>query len=331
MLIRLIIIFASCLLSTPGLANPLSAPLPVMQMNPAMLRYFDPASEAARIEPSTDNAIGINQHYTTIFLADALPTPQRYFADMEIYVAELQFKRLITPRLAVRFDVLLLRPYKGVLDSAIRQFHNTFGMPDNGRHLRPDNIYNYQFSGAAGGWNSSPRWEPGNLSIGLKHLLHHDESLSLAVLAGAKLATANRSRGWGSGHADMAAGAAASWEDGTLFSHLNLWWVHPFNRSDLGYPVRDYFRSSLTAGWRPELFSSWLDMPASILVQVQGGTSPYRAGVLPLDRAPWLISFGANFLAASGHLWNLTFTENITQRSTQDFGLTMAVQIPVGE
>ncbi len=329
MLFRFILIFALYLLSISARADPLSEPLPVMQMNPAMLRFFDPAPDSAQTETAKQRTIVLNQHYASIFLADTLPAPSRYLADMELYIAELQFNYAISQNLAGRITTPLFYSHKGFLDHTIYQFHKTFGLPDGGRSLRVHNSYGYRFVGATDGWNASQRWELGNINMRLKYRTFHDDTLDLALLAGIKLPTASKSRGWGSNNSDLAVGAVASWKSGIFFSHLTAWWIHPFTRSEFGHPVKDYYRGALVTGWKSERFSSWLGMPAALLIQAQGGTSPYRTDVAQLDRDPWLISFGARFMATKGYAWNLTFTENITQNSTQDFGFSLGVQIPL--
>ncbi len=65
------------------------------------------------------------------------------------------------------------------------------------------------------------------------------------------------------------------------------------------------------------------------MIQAQGGASPYRTGEPVLDAAPWLVSFGVR-LASAGAQWSLVFTENITQRSTQDFGVALGCSLPFG-
>lgn len=334
MLFRLSFIFILCLFPTLVQASPLSEPLPVMQMNPAMLRFFNPVPDSAQMEKARKNTIVINQHYASNFLADSLPTPVQYLADMELYIAELQLNYAISQNLAVQATLPLLYAHRGFLDGPIKFFHDAFSMPDGGRSLRPTNSYTYQFAGTNGGWNSSPHWELGNINIQVKYLAFHDDAFDLALLAGIKLPTASRSRGWSSDNSDLAAGAAISWENETLFYHLNGWLIHPLTRSEFGDPVKDYFRIALTTGWKSELFSSWVDMPSALLIQIQGGTSPYRTGVAQLDKAPWLISFGARFLTEKGFAWSLTLTENIafntSQDSAQDFSVSLGIQIPLG-
>lgn len=319
------------LLLPPCLAGAasLSGTLPALQMNPAMLRYFDPAPEAAATNHPGSITMKLDQHYASIMLADSLPAPARYLADMELYLAAFRLTYAPAGNLDITISLPLIYAYRGIFDPAIRQFHNAFGMPDNGRSLRPDNRFDYRFNGAAGGWNASPGWALGNIDMRVKYGLMQNGETDISLLGAAKLPTASRSKEWSSGSADIAAGAALSREGEELFHHLNLWGVKPLTGTDFGYPVKPYFRASLTSGWRPGWLASWLEMPVALLMQLQGGSSPYRTGLLQMDRPPWLISFGSRFVSDSGNLWSLTFVENITQRSTQDFGISAGVEFPL--
>jgi len=122
----------------------------------------------------------------------------------------------------------------------------------------------------------------------------------------------------------MGLGAVGSWQAVAWFGHLEAWWLHPFARDDNGSPVRDYLRTAATLGRHVDLFST----PIHLIVQVQGGSSPYRTGIRALDAAPWLIGFGVRAASRHGWQWSFAFTENITQDSTQDFGISLGVSVP---
>lgn len=326
MQIRLVALLPLLLLPCHASAGEPSGTLAVIQMNPVMIRYFDPDPETARTLSAGELTLDLDQHYTSVLLADYLPIPNRYAADMELYMARFRFGYALADDINVRATLPLIYAWRGFMDAPIRQFHNAFGMPDGGRHLRPDNRYAYLFNGKSGGWNGGQGWNLGDLSLRLKYRALHDESLDFSLLAAVKLPTASH-RGWGSGNADLAAGVALSWEGEQLFHHLNLWGVKPLTGQEFGTPIRPYFRALLASGWKPEWLAAWLEIPIALLVQVQGGLSPYRTGLLQADRPPWLISFGARFRSDSGRLWSVTFVENITQRSTQDFGISVGVEL----
>jgi len=296
-------------------------PLPVMQQNPAMMRYYDPHPSSARVLGAGNGEFQLNQFYTSIFLADTLPNPNRYLADMELYVAEADLRYGVGETTDLELTIPVMRPLAGVLDPFLRNYHRALGFPNGGREFQPNNRFAYRYRGVTGGWNSRARWEMGNIRLKLRGQLLKD---TLTFMGGIQLPTASRARGWTNGGVDMGLGAVWSWEAGVWFGHLEGWWLHPFARDDIGSPVRDYLRTAATVGRRVTLFT----IPLNLIAQVQGGTSPYRTGVAALDASPWLISFGFRSATKQGMQWSFTFIENITQDSTQDFGMSLGVSIP---
>ncbi len=299
------------------------APLPVMQANPAMMRYYDPRPSSARVLGAGNGQFHLDQHYASIFLADTLPNPRRYLADMELYVAEAGIRYGVSKTCDIELDVPVMRPLAGMLDPFLRDYHQALGFPNGGRRFRPDNVFAYRYRGVIGGWRGQPRWEMGNIRLKLRRQLLKDV---LTVMAGIQLPTASRTRGWTNGGTDMGLGAVWSWRSGTgtWFTHLSGWWLHPFARDDAGSPARNYLRAAFTVGREVTL----LPVPLNLIVQIQGGSSPYHTGIMALDAAPWLMSVGLRWATGQGTQWSFGFIENITQESTQDFGISLGASIP---
>jgi len=294
-------------------------PLPVMQQNPAMLRHYDPQPTSAQILGAGGMRIRLDQYYSSIFLADRPPNPDRFLVDMELYVAEIGLRYGIGGKSDLEIRVPVVRPLAGVLDPFLRGYHRVLGLPNGGREFRPDNAYAYRYRGETGGWMSRPQWELGNVRLKLRRQVLREV---LAVMAGIQFPSASRGRGWTNGGADVGLGAVGSWQGGAWFGHLEAWWLHPFARADVGTLVRDYLRAAATLGRRVAPFS----IPLHLIVQVQGGSSPYRTGVAALDAHPWLIGFGLRAASGRNLQWSLAFTENITQKSTQDFGISLGLE-----
>ncbi len=297
-------------------------PLPVMQQNPAMMRYYDPHPSSASVLSAGNGLLQLDQYYTSIFLTDKLPDHARYLADMELYIAEAGIRYGIGRQTDVELHIPIMRPLAGVLDPFLRSYHRALGLPNGGREFRPDNVFAYHYQGVSGGWSGQPRWELGNIRLKVRHQLLKDV---LAVMGGIQLPTASHARGWTNGGVDIGLGVVGSWAVKTWFTHLEGWWLHPFVRSDAGSPVRDYLRAAFTVGKRISI----LPAPFNLIVQIQGGSSPYNTGIAALDAAPWLISFGIRSATKDGTQWSFAFIENITQQSTQDFGIALGVSAPV--
>jgi len=298
------------------------APLPVMQQNPAMMRYFNPSPTSANVIGFGQTELRLQGHYSSLFLADQLPKAQRYLADMEIFVAQAGLRYGLGSRSDLDVTLPIIRPLAGSMDGFLHRYHRALGLPNGGRELRPNNQFGYFYQKNGTGWRGQPRWQMGSVQLTLRTQVSQQP---WALLVGLRLPTASRSRGWGAGGADLGLGSVASWQHGVWFGHGEGWWVHPFVRHGFGGAVRDYLRASATLGRRFTPFS----IPIHALIQAQGGTSPYRTGVAAMDNAPWLISFGVRGVSDGGWQWSTTFTENITQASTQDFGLSVGLTIPI--
>lgn len=296
-----------------------------MQMNPAMMRFLDPQPQNAHVVSDGKLFLEVNHHYASIFLADSVRAPTRYLADMELYVTDLRLHYGLGMKMDITLRQTLLKPLAGVLDPSLRSYHNAFGLPNSGREFQPDNRFAYSFRGPAGSWTGRGRWEAGNTELYLRRQIYASTGSAVALLASVQIPSGSRSRGWSNGSPDGGLGVAVSGEAGSLFGHLEGWGIHPFGQVDLGTPVRNYFRITALAGYRASLFST----PFNLIIQVQGGSSPYQTGIAALDTGPWLASIGFRVMSEDRLQWSASFTENISQESTQDFGLTIGIQIPV--
>jgi len=302
-------------------AEPLQ-PLAVSQNNPAMLRFFTPVALATPQEGRT--SISFKQSYSSIFLADQLPNAKHYLADMELYLAELKLAHSINSTSSIYLQLPILRPNAGILDPFLHQYHQALSLPNGGREYRPENSYAYQYSQTSKHWDSQPRWDIGNIQAQWRYIWRKQENLQVSNAVAIKIPTAPSSRGWSNGGTDIALGMIAAWQGTTWASHAEVWYTHPLKRQDLGGDIRDYIRSNLSLG-----YNALYPFKATWIAQVQGGNSPYQTGIAALDQSPWLISAGIQVKQASGNTWRMSFVENITQSSTQDFGINIEIQMPI--
>ncbi|MDQ6964312.1 MAG: DUF3187 family protein [Mariprofundales bacterium] len=297
----------------------LQDPLPVVQQNPVMMRHFNPTPVSAYPLESGGVQLRLQGHYSSLFLADQLPAAQRYLADMELFVAQAALRYGLGYGSDLEVSLPLLRPSAGVLDSALHRYHRALGLPNGGRELRPNNRFGYLYGHRQGGWRGSARWELGSVQLTMRSRIYRQP---WALLLGVRLPTAGRSRGWGADGVDIAAGTVVSWQRDGWSAHAEGWWVAPVLHHDRSIVVGDYLRVSTTLGLQVTRLSS----PFNVLLQIQGGGSPYRqSGVAALDQSPWLISVGVRLPVEGGWQWSATFVENITQRSTQDFGISLGL------
>jgi len=303
---------------TPVMAADMTLPLPVRNLDPVMMRFFDPEPDSALRPDRRGWEFAINQHYSTVNIIDNSARAQ-LLVDMELYVLEPVIRYAVNDGLDFTIRLPVLAPASGVFDNAIRAFHTAFGFPDNGRHLRPDNRFAYRFDNHRGvRWQGRSRVEMGNAALSGRYRLITGEGWGLAALAAVKLPTASKQRGWGSGAADIGIGAVASWKNRHWFTHLEGWVIQPLAGDVAGVRYDRYLRGSLTAGY--QLFRR-----ATLIVQLQGGNSPYNSGITGLDHPPFLIAFGLRGTLTHEMGWHAAVVENISQTTTQDISVTVGL------
>jgi len=299
-------------------AADMTMPLPVRNLYPPIMRFFDPAPDSAL--RSFDRAwfVELNQHYSTVNIIDN-SAKSHLLVDMELYVLEPVVRYGVNSALEFTLRIPVLAPSSGIFDDAIGSFHSAFGFPDNGRSLRPNNSFAYQFNHVKGvRWQGDSRVEMGNVALSGRYRLLAGEGWGLAALAAVKLPTASKQRGWGSGAPDIGVGAVASWEYRDWFVHLEGWLIQPLAANVPGIRYDRYLRGSITAGYR--LFHR-----AVLVVQAQGGNSPYNTGISGLDHPPFLIAFGLRGSLSPGMGWHAAIVENISQVTTQDISVTVGL------
>jgi len=284
-----------------------------------MMRFFDPTPDSALRPYLPTLSFELNQHYATVNTFDRLSNAQ-VLVDMELYVFDPIVRFSWRSKLEISLQTPILRPFQGVFDSPIQRFHGWFNFPNGGRELRPNNQYDYALHHDRGAqWQSRPRWELGNVEIaGRYHLVGH-QSWAIAALAAVKLPTASQSRGWGSGAVDIGAGLVLSVHQGDWSSHIEGWLIQPFAKDVSGISYTRYVRGSITMAY--QVFD-----PVAVVVQTQGGLSPYQSQIAALDHPPFLISFGLRGVHAEGWGWNVSIVENISQVTTQDISIAAGVR-----
>ncbi|WP_255418404.1 DUF3187 family protein [Mariprofundus sp. EBB-1] len=312
----------------------ITAPLPVRNLYAPMMRFLDPMPDSALRDYSNWD-IKLDQHLANIHQINH-GTIDFLMVDMEMYVADLTVRKSLSNDMDVSIQLPVQRPFNGVLDPFINDFHKLLNIPAANRSTRPNNTFAYHLKqGGSAGWQGKNRWELGNATISLRKQIIDGDGWAIAALAAVKLPTASKQRGWGSGKPDAGLGAVASFNSEHWFMHAEGWLIHPFindvpgtqfNASItgpayiLGWDYQPYYtRVSSTLGWK---YSQQL----SAIAQVQVGTSPYSTPMQQLDSKPMLISFGIQAETDNSLGWTLVFTENgLTQLTTQDFSFTFSL------
>lgn len=298
-----------------------TAPLPVHNLYPPMLRFYEPLPSSA-LQPYRESlGIELLQNYSSIFKFDELPDGN-LLVDMELYSLDLKLTRTFSSNNELALTIPLYYAHDGFMDAFLRGYHAALGFPNSGRELRTDDEFGYFYNDPDGreSWIGREGWEAGNLAISLRRHLTSGKVWSTALLVGATLPTGSRKRGWGTGKPDIAIGGVASCLSGSWFGHAEGHLVHPFANGSNATAYRDYARLSSTLGY--QFGDRW-----SLMAQVQGGSSPYDTSLQQLDNYPWLATFGGRMTFGKARALTLAFTEDITHKTTADFTLTVGLEI----
>ncbi|MDQ6963225.1 MAG: DUF3187 family protein [Mariprofundaceae bacterium] len=287
------------------------APLASQQLHPIMMRFFNPIPVSAF---DMGNSIELEQHYASLNMFDAVPNG-RFLVDTELYVPILHVRRQLSPKHIVSLRIPLYRPYNGVLDGFLNNYHRLAGLPNNGREFRPKNQMAYYLKPQ---WSAENRWEMGNISLEIQSQVYKKNSVAIALLASAKLPTSSKTRGWSSGKADFSLGTVFSWHGDDYFAHSELRAIYTGAKSEGSMQYQHYVRASATLGRD-------FGKHYSVLVQIQGGSSPYQSQLYVLEQNPWIMNFGLRIQGESA-LYTLSFSENITQYTTADFSFGFHVR-----
>ena len=313
--------FFAASLHTARAAEPsgLLRPLPVHNLYPPMLRFYEPLPVSAFEPYRRSLSIEILQSYSSIFQYDSQPNGS-LLADMEIYSLEFLLTKAISSQTEIRFMIPLYYSHEGFMDAFLRDYHDALRLPNSGRERRPDDEFSYLYENPADSesWADQAGWDIGKLAVSLRQQVYEGDNWTAALLAGLTLPTASSANGWSSGEPDIAIGGVASWLKENWFGHLEGHFVHPFANGSEITAYDDYVRLSTTLGYR--FGSRW-----SLLAQLQGGTSAYDSNIKQLYEDPWLVTFGARMAFGKSSSITVAFTEGITQHTSADFSLTIGL------
>jgi hypothetical protein len=314
----------------------ITVPLHVRNLYPPIMMFFDPVPDSA-LRNYNNWDISLDQHLANIYQFNQWPL-DRLLVDTELYVADVTVRKSFLSDFELSLRFTLLRPYNGFLDQMIKEIHKLLQAPPAGRLSRPNNTFAYYFRpGAGAGWQGRNSWAIGDSVLSLRKQLFTGDYWGIAGLAALKLPTGVKHLGWSSGQPDLAIGTVASLQAANWFSHVELWGIYPFAKSvpgtkflpkrvtpyTLGWDYHLFMRGSVALGWKS---SDHL----SLILQVQGGTSPYSSGLLQLDSDILLISFGLQGETDARTGWSIVLTENgLNQLTTQDISITMGLHWPL--
>lgn len=246
--------------------------------------------------------------------------------DMEIYRPSLHYSYGLSDDADLHLEIPFLAFNGGVMDGAIQDFHEFFGMPNGGRERIPDYGFGYSlvlngneiFEYSASGLDLS------DVDVDVKWQINKQGAVwpSLAIRAGVKFPTGKFDRGKGSGEFDYAFGITISRTIRRFFVFAG------YNLSIIKVPhslnglivedIRQYFAGAEYMAIQDKL---------SLVVQLEGQNTPYtRTGLKTLDKDILELVAGFRGLLRNERLiWQLSMREDLEQYSTVDFTLSFSM------
>jgi hypothetical protein len=251
--------------------------------------------------------------------------------DFELTRANLALQYGVFDSLAVGLEIPLLYTWRGFLDEPIKFFEEVTGFKRSIRFDRPQHLFSYTLqkddrnalegtSGAVG---------IGDIAFSAKALLREEGQWAPAIAGrfALKLPTGDADRALGSGEVDVGLGVALEKTFGAvrLYFHTGLTVPtgNPFSGTGIdSVPMLSTF---LTGEYR-------LTERFSLLVQLDGVTSPVRNTGLDIDHPTFEILAGFNWaLPGLPVVWQAGFMEDLNDTNrTADFALFMSWSLVFG-
>lgn len=269
----------------------------------------------------------------------ALDTAQNYthnssggesaFFDGETYRFNLNLRRGLTPRLEVGLDLPYLMHRGGFLDGFIEGWHDTFGLPQNGRDKAPrDRLrYSYIRNGKQEVLVDDHAQGIGDLRLNAAWQLARstgDEPWGTALHAALKLPTGDSDDLLGSGSTDLSLWLSGNrtWRQGdsalALFGSFGLMGmtngdvVEEQQRNLVGFAM-------LGGGWRPW---SWIVLK----LQLDGHTPLYDSDLKELGDPAALLTVGGDLALGEKTTLEIGVSEDIATETASDVAFRLALR-----
>lgn len=305
-------------------------PFPVRSLSPIQLLYFQFTPERAIILPRGRWNVRFDLVEANILVRDQNGDDSLLF-DFELTRANLALQYGLFDHLAIGLEILLLYTWKGFLDGPIKWFEDVTGFKCTIRFERPQYLFDYILNkdGRTALKGTSGAIGIGDSGLSAKALLREEGQLVPAIAGrfALKLPTGDEDRALDSGEVDLGLGVALEKTFGLVRLYFNTGLTIPTGNplSGSGIDSLPMLSTFLTGEYR-------LTERSSLLVQLNGVTSPVRNTGLDIDRPTFEILAGFNWaLPGLPVIWQAGFMEDLNDTNrTADFALFMSWSIFFG-
>ena len=226
----------------------------------------------------------------------------------------------------VSINTGILSYWGGFLDHFVERYHKLFNFPNGQRAFRSKNESTWVIG--TSDWKVVDRHKPTtslrDTSIMLRYRLintqenHRFRNFVLTLAAAIELPAGKTDLGTSNGSVDGGIGLYLEKELFSprifLYNLTSLCWPGKLERNGHRMPLKKFLvQNSFSVEFIPT-------SSLSLVAQIQGSTSPYnKTDNKFLDVAPWQFLAGINFLKKRHRMWQLSFSEDISHKTTPDF------------
>jgi hypothetical protein len=306
-------------------------PFPVRSLSPIQLLYFQFTPERAITLPRGVWNVRFDLVEANMLASDANGEDSFLF-DFELTRANLALQYGVLEHLALGLEIPLMYTWRGFLDEPIKLFEEVTGFKRTIRFDRPQHLFSYilqkdnrkALKGASGAVGI------GDIAFSGKALLREEGQWAptIAGRVALKLPTGDEDRALGSGEVDLGLGLALEKTLGPVRLYFNTGLTIPTGNpfSGTGIESVPMLSTFLTGEYR-------LTERFSLLVQLNGVTSPVRNTGLDIDNPTFEILAGFNWaLPGLPVVWQAGFMEDLNDTNrTADFALFMSWSLVFGQ
>jgi len=278
--------------------------------------FVDLYPDGAQTIPKGHVKCSLNMEYSNIYQI-RMGNGWHVEADVEALRASLDVVYGLWDDLDVGVEIPFVYLLGGFLDHTVEEVHDILSVSNFHRDLRRENELSYFIRRDGRTWFfvDLPTSGLGDILLHGKYSFVNEgpKIPSASLRLGVKFPTGDEERGMGSGEFDLGYGLVLEKHWGKWAFYLDL------NHLLLGDPDGDYEIDIHNAFSGSIGVEYWLWDNFSLLIQINGHTSPYATGIEALDDDALQILFGIKYRLLKDVVWQISFTEDIWGVTVTDF------------
>lgn len=317
---------ASSLLAAGCAATPdLRGPLPVRNQHPAQLTVLHLPARGTACLPEGRVSVRSDVAYSNLFLVGGGSGGRRFAMDGEYLRAAAGYRAGLGAGLELGLEVPVAHTSGGFLDGFVIDYHDTLGLPDQGRDTNPRDAFEIRASRAG-----QTVWRVEADGVAMMdvpltlawQIADPAAGLGLALHAGIELPTGDDASGYGNGELDVAVGLVAEHRAfglGFCVHAQHTFAGTPRQSRDAGFEFADVTAAGLA-------IEVPLDDGVTAEVQVEWETSALRTLDIPVvERDHGLLWLGGRVRLDDDTELELGFGEDLIGLVSPDFTAWLGV------